>query len=137
MPQQPVAVHRDGLERDQNPASLFQEVPGDFQRLFSNLLDNALRYTPAGGKVELMLGNDNEKISIMVKDTGMGIDPEYKEKIFDEFFRTPQAKKCQTGGTGLGLAIVKGIVQRYHGAIQVESELGKGTAFYITLPRKN
>ena len=128
-----ISIH---YRHPEHPVS-FHEVPGDFQRLFCNLLDNALRYTPAGGKVELMLGNDNEKISIMVKDTGMGIDPEYKEKIFDEFFRTPEAKKCQTGGTGLGLAIVKGIVQRYHGAIQVESELGKGTSFYITLPRKN
>jgi signal transduction histidine kinase len=120
-------------QHPEHPVS-FHEVPGDFQRLFFNLLDNALRYTPAGGNVEFSLETDNEKISIMVKDTGMGIDPEYKEKIFDEFFRTPQAKKCQTGGTGLGLAIVKGIVQRYHGAIQVESELGKGTMFYITLP---
>jgi signal transduction histidine kinase len=127
-----IAIH---FQQPKQPIP-FQEVPGDFQRLFFNLLDNAVRYTPAGGKVELMLGNDNEKISIMVKDTGMGIDHEYKEKIFDEFFRTPQAKKCRTDGTGLGLAIVKGIVQRYHGAIQVESELGKGTTFYITLPMR-
>ncbi len=114
----------------------FQEVPGDLQRLFSNLLDNALRYTPAGGTVELELSNDDEKISIMVRDSGIGIEPEHKEKIFDEFFRTPQAKRSQTDGTGLGLAIVKGIVQRYHGEIQVESEVGKGTTFYVTLPRR-
>ena len=111
------------------------EVPGDFQRLFSNLLDNALRYTPAGGRVDLVLGDDDEKISIMVKDSGIGIEPDHKEKIFDEFFRTPQAKQCRSDGTGLGLAIVKGIVQRYHGTIRVESEIGKGTTFYVTLPR--
>ena len=58
-----------------------------FQRLFSNLLDNAVRYTPPGGKVEFELGSDDEKISILVKDSGIGIEPEYKEKIFDEFFR--------------------------------------------------
>ncbi len=117
-------------------AITFQEVPGDFQRLFSNVLDNAVRYTPSGGMVELELGSDDEKISLRVRDTGIGIDPEYKEKIFDEFFRTPQAKKCLADGTGLGLSIVKGIVQRYRGTIQVESEPGKGTMFFITFPRK-
>jgi len=126
-----ISIH---YRHPEHPVS-FHEVPGDFQRLFSNLLDNALRYTPAGGTVELELGNDDGKISIMIRDSGIGIEPEHKEKIFDEFFRTPQAKKCQTDGTGLGLAIVKGIVQRYHGAIQVESEPGKGTTFYVTLPK--
>jgi signal transduction histidine kinase len=132
-----VSQERKILMNYQHPqhAIAFHEVPGDFQRLFSNLLDNALRYTPAGGRVELVLGDDDEKISIMVKDSGIGIEPEHKEKIFDEFFRTPQAKQCRTDGTGLGLAIVKGIVQRYHGTVRVESELGKGTAFYVTLPR--
>ena len=114
----------------------FQAVPGDFQRLFSNLLDNAIRYTPAGGSVELTLAGDSRTIAIMVRDTGIGIEPEFKEKIFEEFFRTPQAKRFQTDGTGLGLAIVKGIVQRYHGSISVESEPGKGTAFHITLPKQ-
>jgi signal transduction histidine kinase len=113
----------------------FQEVLGDFQRLFSNLLDNALRYTPAGGSVELELHSNGQKISILVRDTGIGIEPEYREKIFEEFFRTPQAKRCLSSGTGLGLAIVRGIVQRYHGTISVESEPGKGTSFHITLPQ--
>jgi hypothetical protein len=115
---------------------MFQEVPGDFQRLFFNLLDNAIRYTPAGGTVAVALNSTAETISLMIKDSGIGIEPEYKEKIFDEFFRTPQAKQCRTDGTGLGLAIVKGIVQRYRGDIRVESEPGKGTVFIITLPRQ-
>ena len=114
---------------------LFHEVLGDFQRLFSNLLDNALCYTPAGGSVELELHSDGQKISILVRDTGIGIEPEYREKIFEEFFRTPQAKRCLFNGTGLGLAIVRGIIQRYHGTISVESEPGKGTSFHITLPK--
>jgi signal transduction histidine kinase len=113
----------------------FQEVPGDFQRLFSNLLDNAIRYTPGGGSVDLILYFDSSSITIAVRDTGIGIEQEFKEKIFEEFFRTPQAKRFQTDGTGLGLAIVKGIVQRYYGTIRVDSEPGKGTAFHISLPR--
>jgi signal transduction histidine kinase len=114
---------------------LFQAVPGDFQRLFSNLLDNAIRYTPAGGSVALSLRGDSRAIAITMRDTGIGIEPEFKEHIFEEFFRTPQAKRFQTDGTGLGLAIVRGIVQRYHGSISVESEPGAGTCFHITLPR--
>jgi two-component system phosphate regulon sensor histidine kinase PhoR len=114
---------------------LFQEVLGDFQRLFGNLLDNAIRYTPAGGSVELILAADSSSIAITVKDTGIGIEPEFRDKIFEEFFRTPQAKRFQTDGTGLGLAIIRGIVQRYHGTIRVESEPGKGTAFHIALPQ--
>jgi signal transduction histidine kinase len=113
----------------------FEEIPGDFQRLFSNLLDNAIRYTPAGGKVEIGAGCDERQITIIVRDNGMGIEPEYREKIFEEFFRTPRAKKCLAEGTGLGLAIVRGIVTRYHGSIRLESEPGKGTAFCITFPK--
>ena len=114
---------------------LFQEVLGDFQRLFSNLLDNAIRYTPAGGSVELTLAAADSTIALTVRDTGIGIEPELRDKIFEEFYRTPQAKRVQTDGTGLGLAIVKGIVQRYHGTISVESEPGQGTTFRITLPK--
>ena len=113
----------------------FEEIPGDFQRIFSNLLDNAIRYTPPGGSVEIRVGCDDRQVTISIRDTGIGIEPEYREKIFEEFFRTPRAKKCLADGTGLGLAIVKGIVNRYHGSIRLESEPGKGTAFFISFPR--
>jgi two-component system phosphate regulon sensor histidine kinase PhoR len=115
----------------------FEEIPGDLQRLFSNLLDNAIRYTPPGGKVEIETGCDDRQITITLKDNGIGIEPEYREKIFEEFFRTPRAKKCLAEGTGLGLAIVMGIVNRYHGSIHLESEPGKGSAFLITFPKRN
>jgi signal transduction histidine kinase len=114
----------------------FEEIPGDFQRLFSNLIDNAIRYTPTGGTVEIEVGCDDRRITISIRDSGMGIEPEYREKIFEEFFRTPRAKQCLAEGTGLGLAIVRGIVNRYHGSIRLESEPGKGTAFFITFPRR-
>lgn len=114
----------------------FDGIPGDFQRLFSNLLDNAIRYTPPGGRVEVGADCDDRRVTISVKDTGIGIEPEYREQIFEEFFRTPRAKKYQSEGTGLGLSIVQGIVSRYHGSIRLESEPGKGTTFFITIPRK-
>ncbi len=117
------------------PAPLvYRETPGDFQRLFSNLLENALRYTPEGGRVEFALQRNAEHISILVKDTGIGIEPAEIDKIFDEFHRTARAKKIVQDGTGLGLPIVKSIVNRYNGFINIESRPGKGTAFSITIP---
>jgi signal transduction histidine kinase len=112
----------------------FREIPGDFQRLFSNLLENALRYTPEGGRVEVAVKRIAENISIIVKDTGIGIESEHIEKIFDEFYRTARAKKIVQDGTGLGLPTVKTIVERYNGFINVESRPDKGTTFFITLP---
>jgi signal transduction histidine kinase len=112
----------------------FQEIPGDFQRLLFNLLENALRYTPEGGKVELEVKNNAENISILVKDTGIGIAPEDIDKIFEEFHRTSQAKKFIQDGTGLGLPIVRSIVRRYNGHINVESQLETGTKIFITFP---
>ncbi len=114
----------------------FQEVPGDFQRLFSNLLENALRYTPEGGMVELEVKDNAEDVSITVKDTGIGIEPEEREKIFDDFYRTKKAKQFVKDGTGLGLPTVKSIVKRYNGFINLESQPGKGTTFFITLPKQ-
>ena len=113
----------------------FKESEGDMQRVFSNLLENALRYTPAGGSVSVDIQRDEAGIAIIVKDTGIGIEPEEIDKIFDEFHRTVEAKKFAPEGTGLGLPIVKNILMRYNGFITVESRPGKGTSFCITLPR--
>jgi len=103
-------------------------------RVFSNLLENAIRYTPAGGSVSVALERAEAGIVITVRDTGIGIEPEEIDKIFDEFHRTVEAKKFAPEGTGLGLPIVKNILMRYNGFITVESQLGKGTCFCITLP---
>jgi len=112
----------------------FKESEGDMHRVFSNLLENALRYTPAGGSVSVDIQRHETGIIITVKDSGIGIAPEEIDKIFEEFHRTVEAKKFSLEGTGLGLPIVKNILMRYNGFIAVESQLGKGSSFCITLP---
>jgi two-component system, NtrC family, sensor histidine kinase KinB len=97
-----------------------------------NLLDNALRYTPPGGRIQLTATADDGKVTLAVGDTGPGIPPEYLPHVFDRFFRVPG--QSSEGGTGLGLAIVKEIVTAHHGSVTCESTVGVGTTFRITLP---
>jgi PAS domain S-box-containing protein len=122
-------------------ANVDPELPlfiGDEQQLtwvVSNLVNNALRYTPEGGKVEVKIRKeDSSGILLTVKDTGRGIQPEHLEKIFDKFVQVKHALDSTPGSVGLGLAIVKEIVELYHGKIWVESEVMKGTTFFIFLP---
>jgi NtrC-family two-component system sensor histidine kinase KinB len=110
---------------------------GDEQQLtwvVSNLASNALRYTPNGGNVCIDVKKDGENILMLVKDTGRGIQPEHIEKIFDKFVQVKHALDSTPGSVGLGLAIVKEIVEMYNGRIWVESEIGKGASFFISLP---
>jgi two-component system NtrC family sensor kinase len=95
-----------------------------------NLLTNAREAMPVGGslRVESRLGSDGDDIEILIADTGKGIPEEHLEQIFDPFFTTRE------GGTGLGLSISYGIVKEHGGALNVQSEVGKGTTFTITLP---
>ena len=101
--------------------------------VFANLLSNALRYTPPGGKVTVLAEADEEWVRFSVSDTGEGIPSQYLPRIFEQFFRVPEQGK--ESGVGLGLAIVKEIVEAHGGAIRVESQEGKGSTFTITLPR--
>ena len=80
---------------------------------------------------------DAKDIFIRISDSGIGIAPEHIEKIFDDFFRSAEARKFVQDGNGLGLPIVKSIVTRYNGFINVESEQAKGTTFFITLPKQD
>ncbi|MFO0824959.1 MAG: sensor histidine kinase [Gemmataceae bacterium] len=97
-----------------------------------NLLNNAITYTPAGGKVMLSTGATDGGIVITIADTGVGIPAEYLPHVFDRFFRIPG--HSEETGTGLGLAIVKEIVTAHKGEVTCESEVGKGTTFRIVLP---
>ncbi len=101
--------------------------------VFANLLSNALRYTPPGGKVTVLAGADEDWVRFSVSDTGKGIPSQYLPRIFEQFFRVPEQGK--ESGVGLGLAIVKEIVEAHGGAISVESHEGKGSTFTFTLPR--
>ena len=99
---------------------------------FRNLLDNALTYTDAGGRITLSASVDGEAVVFSISDTGSGIAPEFVPRIFDKFFRVPG--QSRGGGTGLGLAIVREIVVGHGGTISCESQPGMGTTFHIRLP---
>ena len=103
-------------------------------RLFSNLLENALQYTPEGGKVSLSLSKHNRYALISVEDTGIGIAPEQIPFVFDRFWRADKARTRREGGTGLGLAIVNAIAQSHGGKITVSSTLDVGSCFQVRIP---
>jgi signal transduction histidine kinase len=100
--------------------------------VFNNVLHNAIKFTPAGGKITVTSSFTPEDIVVDIADTGVGISPGDLPHVFERFFK---ADKSRTqGGTGLGLAIAKHIVQTHGGTISVKSELGKGSIFTINLP---
>ena len=104
------------------------------REVFSNLVSNAVRYTPHGGVVRVLLTAENSDLFFRVADTGIGISEEDKEKLFNEFFRARNAVKFSAVGTGLGLAITKAHIESFGGSISVESKLNEGTAFVVNIP---
>jgi len=105
--------------------------PGRIAHVFANLLSNALKYTPPGGKVTLSAKEEGEFVRFLVSDTGVGISERYLPRIFEQFFRVPE--QGAGTGVGLGLAIVKDIVEAHGGSVGVESREGAGSAFHFTL----
>ncbi|RAM51965.1 MAG: two-component sensor histidine kinase [Hapalosiphonaceae cyanobacterium JJU2] len=103
-------------------------------RLFSNLIINAIQYTPSAGKVTVYLDRSDHHAVIQIEDTGIGIPQQELSHIFDRFYRVNCDRSRTTGGSGLGLAISQAIVQAHHGSLNVQSELGKGSTFTIKLP---
>jgi signal transduction histidine kinase len=142
------AVLRDEAERFDEPAAeagvelsiradVVPRVRGsarDLMLLVRNLVDNAIRYTRAGGRVDVTLGADDGDVVLNVSDTGLGIPQRDLPRIFERFYRVDRARSRETGGTGLGLSIVRHIVENHGGKISVESELGRGTRFEVRLP---
>ena len=122
-------------------ASLPESIPpvrGDTDKVtqvLTNLVSNAIKYTPAGGWVKVLLEvEDDTTVTTCVADSGIGIAPEDEKKLFQKFFRADNSSTREAGGTGLGLVIAKSIVELLGGAIWVESEVGRGSRFYFTLP---
>jgi signal transduction histidine kinase len=114
-------------------------VEGDetrLRQLLLILLDNALKYTDPGGKVDISLDRVDGRARLAVSDTGVGIPPQDLPHIFDRFYRVDRAREHESGGTGLGLAIAKWIAQAHHGSIKVQSEVGRGTRFQVELPAR-
>lgn len=106
-----------------------------FEQALLNLLDNAIKFNKASGEVVVeVCAASGDQVDISVTDTGIGIPEEDLPRIFERFYRVDKARSRQVGGTGLGLSIVKHAVDQMHGAVRVESRLGKGTRFTITLP---
>ncbi|HSC35728.1 MAG TPA: ATP-binding protein [Thermodesulfobacteriota bacterium] len=104
------------------------------EQMFINLIDNAVKYTPENGKVEIRASRENSHILTEISDNGIGIPKEHIPRIFERFYRVDKTRSRNLGGTGLGLSIVKHIVIMHGGRIEVHSEEGKGSKFSITLP---
>lgn len=105
-----------------------------FIQLVRNLVDNAVKYTHPGGRVDVSAAGGAGEIILTVADTGIGIPKGDVDRIFDRFYRVDKARSQRIGGTGLGLTIVKDIVEAHEGKISVETELGKGSTFRVILP---
>ena len=101
-----------------------------------NLCDNGVKYNVEGGSVSVRVGTEDGKAVVSVADTGIGIAPEHRERIFERFYRVDKSHSKASGGTGLGLSIVKHAVQYHHGTVELQSEEGKGTTIRILLPKE-
>ena len=134
-----VEAHRSAAaERDIQLEAVIHPEVGDvrvdrerMQIVFANLLTNALRHTPTGGRIEVRAKPGNDAVRFEVTDTGEGIPREYLQQVFEKFYRVPDASG---GSAGLGLSIAKEIVEAHGGEISVESEVGRGSTFWFTLP---
>jgi two-component system phosphate regulon sensor histidine kinase PhoR len=124
--------HRISLHADAGLKLVGNEE--ELRSAFSNLINNAVRYTPAGGDIRLTWRLDGDSPVFTVTDTGAGIAPQHLPHLTERFYRVDTARSRETGGTGLGLSIVKHILLRHDARLGIDSELGKGSAFRCTFP---
>jgi len=125
---------RTSIHLSKNGPVPFRADPEDLQLVWTNLLDNAVRYSPEGGVVEVSVGRAEGKAQIVFEDHGPGIAPDDLPHVFERFYRSDPSRNRATGGFGLGLAIAKALVEAYGGTITAESEPGKGTRMRVELP---
>jgi heavy metal sensor kinase len=128
---------------EQNRIGLEMDIPeevtvlGDkirLQQLFTNLIDNAVKFTPKGGSIQIRLEKNKDFVQVKVKDTGIGIPEAEQKNIFKRFYRVDKSRSRETGGVGLGLSIAQWVAHAHKGTIQVQSNPGKGSTFIVTLP---
>lgn len=133
-------IKRKGIKFEfKKPEQKLPQVEVDTEKIrlaIKNLIDNAVRYTPSGGRVTVTLKCEEQAIKFAIKDTGIGIPEDQQDQIFTKFFRAENAIRTETEGTGLGLFITKNIIEAHGGKIWFESKVGKGTTFYFTIPVK-
>jgi signal transduction histidine kinase len=121
------------------PKEKFPRVLLDKEKMLlviQNLVDNSLRYSPPGGKVQVTLSYDKKEVVFSIKDSGIGVPEEQKARLFEKFFRASNAKQIYTEGTGLGLYLSKNIIEAHEGKIWAESKVGEGSTFSFSLPIK-
>lgn len=112
-------------------------INGDRQnmsQLVDNLIDNAIKYTPEHGRIQVSLGREDGQVVLMVKDDGIGISHQYQQRVFERFYRVDKVRSQSLGGTGLGLSIVKNIVEKHDGTINLNSQPGTGSTFTVRIP---
>lgn len=122
------------------PASGLPDINMDGEKMglaLANIIDNAIKYTPVGGRIDFSISQERGLIKIVVQDSGIGIPKSQKGRLFTKFFRADNAVGVQTDGTGLGLYMVKKIIDRHNGKITVDSAEGKGSTFIITIPEQS
>jgi len=107
-------------------------------QILTNLLDNAIKYTPDGGRVTAGARlTERNMVEVFIRDTGLGIPDQELPRLFERFYRVDKARSRAMGGTGLGLAIVKHLTRAQGGDVRVESQAGRGSTFFFTLPTEN
>ena len=123
------------LVRDYPITSVWIEIDTDkMTQVIDNILNNAIKYSPDGGKITVSMKTTDDQMILSIKDQGLGIPKQDLPKIFDRFYRVDRARSRAQGGTGLGLAIAKEIIKQHNGFIWAKSEYGKGSTFTIVLP---
>jgi len=134
----PADKKKISLSRNEIPSSLAVLADRSYlEQILINLLDNAIKYTPEGGRVIVSaVEKDSKDIQFSIEDNGIGIPKEDLSRIFERFYRVDKGRSKELGGTGLGLSIVKHLVQAHGGKVWVESQPGKGSTFYFTLPKQ-
>lgn len=120
--------------RQMNPVNEFFANRDKLEQVIINIISNAVKYTPEGGRIEVFCGKLYSDVYIKVTDNGIGIPKENLPRIFERFYRVDKARSRETGGTGLGLAIAKQMIEEAGGRISIASEVGKGTEVTITIP---
>ena len=129
-------IFENGIELEENISNdiFINGDTEDIKKLFNILMDNAIKHCNKGGKITVDLFKDKNKIKLIVKNTGEGIEPEYLEKIFERFYRVDTSRVRETGGYGLGLSIAKSITTQHKGRIYAKSNVGEDTTFIVELP---
>jgi signal transduction histidine kinase len=120
-----------------SPLSTIEVDPGRMTQVLTNILDNAMRHTPEGGRIIMAARQQQDRIELSILDSGQGLQTDDINHIFDRFYRTDPARQREEGGSGLGLAIARSIVQAHGGQLSAQSEAGQGLKIMIRLPGKS